>query len=512
MKSPEHAHAISLPRAEERLPLEHRSPVDEVTGPALRKSLAFVTVAWIFGSVWSTAISGAPLTIFAKTLGASRFEFGLLSALPFIASLASMPASWLTERTGARKRMFLLGNYVQRALWFPIALIPFWIINGNGASSSGTAMAVFLSGVFLMYVAGQVGGPAWTSWMADLVPDRLRGKYFSRRRQWGIVTAIPAAIFAGWFLDRLGSNAAPHEGVEVLRWCAILFCCAAVFGLADIALFEPVPDIHKAPQPSVPLFGVLKQPLRDKEFLWFGGFIATLTFAISFMGQFVTLYCIERVGVTNLGTQMMLLVAPMVAQLIVLPVWGHAADRMGKKPILILGALGLVPVGLGWCLMTSGTVWLGYLLSALGAAFWTAVEVANLNLVLEFSGGSEDADPDKRGGSGYVAVNSVIINVAGCLGGLTAGVLAQWLSTWHYETGFALIPQLTFYEILFAISAFLRLAAVVIFLPHIHEHGARGTREALRFMSANIYNNLFNAVLQPLRYLRVRSVYRDERT
>jgi MFS family permease len=160
--------------------------------------------------------------------------------------------------------------------------------------------------------------------------------------------------------------------------------------------------------------------------------------------------------------------------------------------------------------MTRGSVWLGYLLSALGAAFWTAVEVANLNLVLEFSGGSED-DPDKRGGSGYVAVNSVIINVAGCLGGLTAGVLAQWLSTWHYETGFALIPQLTFYEILFAISAFLRLAAVVIFLPHIQEHGARGTREALRFMSANIYNNLFNAVLQPLRYLRVRSVYRDER-
>jgi len=77
---------------------------------------------------------------------------------------------------------------------------------------------------------------------------------------------------------------------------------------------------------------------------------------------------------------------------------------------------------------------------------------------------------------------------------------------------FTLIPQLTFYEILFAISAFLRLAAVVIFLPHIHEHGASGTREALRFMSANIYNNLFNAVLQPLRYLRVRSVYRDERT
>jgi hypothetical protein len=32
----------------------------------------------------------------------------------------------------------------------------------------------------------------------------------------------------------------------------------------------------------------------------------------------------------------------------------------------------------------------------------------------------------------------------------------------------------------------------------------RHARGALRFMSANIYNNLFNAILQPIRYIRVR--------
>ena len=42
-----------------------------------------------------------------------------------------------------------------------------------------------------------------------------------------------------------------------------------------------------------------------------------------------------------------MLVAPMVAQLLILPVWGHAADRMGKKPILIIGSLGRSPSGLG---------------------------------------------------------------------------------------------------------------------------------------------------------------------
>ena len=34
----------------------------------------------------------------------------------------------------------------------------------------------------------------------------------------------------------------------------------------------------------------MRGPLRDRQFLRFGAYVATLTFAISFMGQFVTLY------------------------------------------------------------------------------------------------------------------------------------------------------------------------------------------------------------------------------
>src|SRR5437588_3970 len=71
----------------------------ELRGRELRRSLSMVTLAWVFGSVWATATAGAPLTIFASSLRASSFQFGLLAALPFIASLISMPASLLTERT-----------------------------------------------------------------------------------------------------------------------------------------------------------------------------------------------------------------------------------------------------------------------------------------------------------------------------------------------------------------------------------------------------------------------------
>jgi MFS family permease len=351
--------------------------------------------------------------------------------------------------------------------------------------------------IFMMHAGQAVGGPAWVTWMADLVPERTRGKYFARRRQWGIATAIPAALVTGWLLDRHASTGDP---LLTLRWCALIFMGAAVFGFMDIHVFQYVPDVPKPPQRGQHLLRALHEPLRNRQFLWFAGFVAMITFAVSFMGQFVTLYVIDKVGVNGIGTQMMLLVAPMAVQLLVLPAWGKAADRMGKKPLLAIASLGLVPVGLGWCLLGPHNVWLGYVLSILGSALWTGIEVANFNLVLELSGSDDDPNGN-TGGTSYVAVNSIIINIAGCLGGLASGVIAQSLRNWHWDIGIIGMTTIGFYEVPFILSGVLRLLAAVIFLPFLHEPEARPTHEALRFMTSNIYNNLFNAILQPLRFV-----------
>ena len=417
----------------------------------LRRTLGVVTLAWMFGSVWNTVTTTAPLTLFAKGLGASNLQFGLLTALPFIASLVSLPSSLLIEATGHRKRIFLCGQYLQRALWFAIALVPLRMMSASSAGAP-SALSVFLALMFVMYAGGAVGSPAWVSWMADLVPRRINGKYFSRRRQWAILTSIPAAIFVGLFLDRFVGQGQ----FDTLRWCAILFMCSAVCGLADINLFHYVPDAPRAAQSKAVVLRSLVEPLHDRSFLGYSGFIAALTFAVNFLGQFATLYLIEQVHVTNTGVQMILVVAPMAGQLLVLGLWGRAADRMGKKPLLAIASIGLVPVGMAWCWVGPHNAWLGYLLSALGAMLWAGVEVVNLNLVLEASGG-------RRGGSSYCAVNSVLINIAGCFGGLAAGFIGQALADWHWQplTG---LKTFTFYDVLFVLSGVLRLAAVVGFL------------------------------------------------
>src|SRR5438552_8735542 len=156
-----------------------------------------------------------------------------------------MPACALIERTGARKRIFLWGSYLNRLLWLPLALMPYYLVSHHLAGY-GVAISIFLILVFVMHSAGAVGGPAWVSWMADAVADRVRGQYFSRRRQWGIVSAIPAALVAGWMLDRLNVGATAAQLSVMLR-CCVIFLGAMIFGVMDIALFHTVPDDSPPP-------------------------------------------------------------------------------------------------------------------------------------------------------------------------------------------------------------------------------------------------------------------------
>jgi MFS family permease len=472
--------------------------VDPLLEPgSTRRAMRFITVAWVFGAVWITATAGAPLTLFAQGLHASRFEFGLLAAMPFLATLLSLPGSALVEKFAHRKLIFLAGVYTQRLLWLVLAPVSLYVYH-CWPRHPEAALSVFLAMMFLQNAGSSIGGVAWTSWMADIVPDRVRGRYFNRRRQYGILSAIPTACLVGWWLDhRVPLN--NHSAMLVA--CALIFTLSAAFGIADVASFHFVPDMPMARRQNGRLLAALSEPLHNRQFLLAVGFTATMTFALGFMGQFVTLYLIDRARATNFQIQVMLLIVPMLAQLLVLPIWGRAADRMGKKPLLVLSGLGMVLPGLGWSALTSRNIWFGYLVAGLGAALYAGIETANQNLVIELSASSDDSDA--RSSSSYVAANTIITSIATCLGGVLSGVVAEALGDWHWHPGGSLsflgFKTFDYYDVLFALSAVFRAAAVVIFLPMLSEPTARPTREAFRFMTANIYSNLVGVVTMPFR-------------
>lgn len=508
--------------------LAHDEPalqhLDDLHPRHRRSALTKVTVAWMFGAVWFVAIAGAPFTKFASALGATPWHFGLLAAMPHIATLVSLPASLWIDSSGKRKSIFMVALLTQRFNWFAIGIIPPLFFFSDSQNGATIGLYTFLVMMAISHICQAIGGPAWVSWMADLVPDKVRGAYFGRRRQLGFFTQIPCAYLAGFLLDWLVPSG---DTGSTLRWCGIIFLVSTAFGVVDIVLFHWVPDVPPRRAGSTSMWVTLVRPLKDRNFLWFCAYIATLWFAVVPMGQFATLYLIEELDFKSRDVQLMLLVAPMLGQFFVTPIWGRMADRIGRKPMLALSSLLLVPVGFGWAMMNFGHIWLGYVLAVTGAMLWVAIEIANFNLVLEMSGSGEIRDQRSEGrgqsdddseltsdsrsltsgsrGSGYTSVNSVILAIAGTLGGLGAGWLMTSLKHVEFTLGFeSLARPFGNYEILFAASAVIRLIATLTLLPRVHEPEAGTTREAIEFMTDNLYDNVRGVVFEPVKRFLVR--------
>jgi MFS family permease len=448
-----------------------------------RSSLHLITLAWVFGAAWMYITTGAVLTRFAQWLEMPAFGFGVLAALPFAGALFQLPVSYLVERHGGRKRTFLIAGIAHRALWFAIAFIPWWVSGGGGW--------VALLWVFgLSSVVANVAAPTVLAWLADIVPGRIRGRYFSRRLQIGQFVGLIATLVIGFALDQadqLGET-------TLIKTLVFALSVSATCGMLDFILLSVIkdPPAHQ-PNPNLTIKELIRGPLADSNFRRFLGFTATLTFAIGFIGQFVWLYVFDVVGMSNVQANLMLVAFPLAAQMLTFPIWGKLTDRLGRRPVLIIAGILVVNGASAWVFVTPDHWWLGYTAVLLTAASWPGVEICNLNLLL----GMSQSKQNGGGGSAYIAINSVVIAVAGVASGLFGGVVAELMETWQ---GSLFGWPLTYHGVLFLVSAALRIVAVAWAIS-LTEPGAVGTRAAIRYITSHVYSNMQQAIFMPTRRL-----------
>jgi len=447
----------------------------------LRWVLRRAFIAWWFGAAWMALTSGATLTRFAQRAGLDEFGFGLMASVPFIAAFAQVPASLFIERHGHRKQVFLWFNMAHRGLWLLIALLP-WLLPA-GALPFGLVALVGLSSL-----ASQITAPAWISWIADIVPTRIRGRYSSRRSQAGQVVSLVMTVVAGMALDW----AEAVSGVAMGRMMSLLLAVGAILGIVDILFFVNIPDRAKhAANADMRLKELVLHPLRNKSFRHFIGFTATLAFATGYVGQFMWLYLFDVLRMSNTQANLLLVTGPVLATLVGLPFWGRMIDKLGRKPVAMIAGIGIVPGAAVWLLVSPGQVFPGYLGVLFCAFVWPAVDLANYNILLGLV--------ERRSGIGqntaYVAVNSMVIAVAGVLSGLFGGLVAKWLAGWH---GSFLGLSLTYHGVLFLLSGVFRMLALP-WLRGIDDPRAFSARDAMRYIVADVYSNLENTMTMPVR-------------
>lgn len=208
-------------------------------------------------SIWEGALSilflnwstGVLLTGYALVLGASPGALAALGGLPFLAQLLAPLALFLR---GSRKALAARLNLLARALFLPAVLVPF-------LPEALQVPSLLLFAGLSQLLAAPVG-VLWLSWMADLVPEEKRGRYFGLRNALLGLVGTLGNLLGGAVADRLP----PPLGYQ-----AVLLLGVAL-GLLSVRLLWL--QAEPPPPSSPPPLEALRAAGRDRTYLatWSG--------------------------------------------------------------------------------------------------------------------------------------------------------------------------------------------------------------------------------------------------
>lgn len=402
-----------------------------------------MNIAAGFGAAF-LAITGTVLTRYGQTLHLSPFAFGLLATLPFVTALIQIPASLALERFGGRRKLAIFATMLQRIIWLAIAAVP-WIFPHTWW---WLGLLIFLG---LAHLAGHAGIPALTSWSADLVPSRLRGRYFALRGQLSRIITVPICLLLGWLLDKA-------QGMDILQQAlSMILVVASLLGITDNLLYLKLPDPwHRSQSSALRLRDIISKPLQDRHFRYFLAYSGFMTLATAFIGPFVWLYLTEVVHETNSEAIFMTMIGTSLVSILGMRFWGKVIDRWGSRRVMLIAGLFIINGATSWLFVTPNTKWSGYLIAITSSFAWPAMELAVNNLLYSMS--ETGRGLTSRLGSAYVALTSTVIAISGTISGLFGGWVGQQFQHWH---GSLFGWPLTYHFILFTLSAILRIIALL---------------------------------------------------
>ncbi len=480
-------------------------PALRVGGEPLRRNLRLITTAWMLGVVWMSCISGSSWTLFQKLLGFSNIHFGLMMGIVWAVFLGQVISAYAIERTGVRKYQFIVYASICRLLWLVVAAVPF-ILN-PGPVAATVFVVIHAIGAFMTHLSM----PPWVNWMGDIIPRRIRGRFFAGRRVRTIPIQIAVVILVGWILDMAtvpqakGTPLTVETQPYLLPVICVLFAVGAIFGLADVLLFLRMREVasqslatrppRHGPTPLKAMAGAVLAPFRavgkaiaDRNFDHYAGFAFTFAFAMAAGGPFWMRNTLENLGFTKLWNNVVFIVCPALAALIVATLWGKLIDRWGRRPVMILATAGLVFSPTGWFVIPVGSpswvaVMIGGMTCALGGVMYGGLELARFNMLLDISQGASR--------SRYIAAAAVFSAAGGLLGGITGGWLADTLDFLQFDTGIPLHVgpfRWNNWHITFMVSAFFRLLSIG-WLIKMPDHGSRPFRAVMRHIWVTAYTS-----------------------
>lgn len=358
-------------------------------------------------------------TVFMREqLGASRTLVGLNLALWILGVSLCLPGGWLFNSLKARRPTWLVLMLVGRSFLFVVAFAA--IVSDRAEWRHELAILVLCANVACVTLSS-LTAPGWWAWMADLIPESIRGYFFGRRYQVLLLSTALSMVIAGLILDRVpASKSTLFFGI---------FLVASILSIIDPILFRWVPEPAR-PSRSHTTFrealSLYARPLKDKAFMMLTFSAALWTLAYNMPLTFCVLY--QRGETINgqyvgCGASLQFLAIMQVLQQVAIAVvatqWGHLADRIGHRTVYILASLYAFASLPYFVMGPQNYYWLLPLHLVVSSVIFAGAPVAQQNLMIAIAPQAEREY--------YVSTFWCVVCGAGAIGPWFGGILADAL-------------------------------------------------------------------------------------
>jgi len=417
-------------------------------------------LAYWNGAVWAVGNGLASTTLIvylAMDLGADKIGLGigLILATQHVVGLLRLSAPAMIGRLMDRKR-FCLGTFFVGTL--VLLALPLVVAPGRLPSAVASLRALIVMWC-LYHLLQYLGTIALWSWLADLVPLGIRGRFLGRRQRW-IVAGEAAAMLSGGLFVWGWQYLYP----QTPRWIA--YATAATLGGGFmIAALVPLALILRAVRsPTVRRGATLRSmlaPFSDSRFLrlllfgcWF-----SLSNGLTQSAQFS--YPKQVLGIV-LFAMLAMQTGMRIGQVTVSPWLGRLADRAGNRPVM-LACLFLVAQGplfylfsspgQRWWIVGAWIVWIAY----------AGINVCLPNLMLKLS-------PEKSN-TPYIATFYAVTGLCYAANTILGGALFDRYghTTWSGLGG----VSLGYYQGIFLLGWIARSLGLLVLLLVIEGRGPR---------------------------------------
>ena len=446
---------------------------------AIRTSLKASTVDAFFTTVFSITTVGILMSNFLVEIGASPAVFGILSSIPMLVNLIQPLGAVLSDRSTSRFWYSCWTYGISRIVWVILAIG----IAGASLGLVNNHQLLILTLIILLSsnLLNAIGYASWMSWLAIIVPRRLRGRYFGLRNSIASLTNLLCIPLAGFAVSTWPGGTLQGYGVIVFVGvlCGVVSMVCQYFKVdinpqlqnASVVNFsqkgDPQPESQPlrviASTPAVPAevlplkveeaqqlevqesaalvptaslpqpvsnnqlqqstadrpLGIGPRILKNSNFLLFVSYFGVWMLAMNLSVPFFSLYMLDRL---DLDVSLVSLYASIQAgaNLLMLIVWGKLADRFGNRQILTLVGVLVIATPLLWLKIGNDAIdiWLWLpLIHVFIGGTWAALDLCNNNLQIGVAPIQNQAI--------YFSLVAASGGVSGALGSILGGFIAQ---------------------------------------------------------------------------------------